>query len=260
VEATGRVYLVGAGPGDPDLLTVKAIRLLTQADVVVYDRLVSDEILALIPEGVSRFFAGKRPGHHHMPQEEINEMLVRLARANRGVVRLKGGDPLVFGRGGEEARYLARHGITFEIVPGITAAIACTAYAGIPVTHRDFAQGVQFITGHCQADAPLDLDWRSLANPLLTLVVYMGLAQVDGIGAALLDAGRDGATPAAIIERGTTRSQRRILTTLAELAATVRSAAVASPALIVIGEVVALAEELSWFSPQADAPPAKDVG
>jgi len=259
MEGAGRVYLVGAGPGDPDLLTVKAARLLRDADVVVYDRLVSAEILALIPDGVSRLFVGKQPGHHHVPQQETNQMLVRLARANRCVVRLKGGDPLVFGRGGEEALYLARQAIPFEIVPGITAAMACTAYAGIPVTHRGLAHGVQLVTGHCQADAPLDLDWRSLADPLLTLVVYMGLAQVDRIGAALLGAGRDGATPVAIIESGTTPHQRRVLTTLDRLPETARTAAVASPVLIVIGEDVTLAEELTWFAPEAE-PPAADVG
>lgn len=259
MNTPGIVHLVGAGPGDPGLITVRGRDCLRAADVVLYDRLIPIELLAETRPGAERIHVGKAPDRPSVDQAEINRRLIEHARRGSRVVRLKGGDPLVFGRGGEEARYLARHGITFEIVPGITAAIACTAYAGIPVTHRDFAQGVQFITGHCQADAPLDLDWRSLANPLLTLVVYMGLAQVHEIGAALLGAGRDGSTPVAIIERGTTRSQRRILTTLAELAGTVKNAAVASPALIVIGEVVALAEELTWFSPQADAP-AKDVG
>jgi len=254
METTGRVYLVGAGPGDPDLLTVKATRLLGAADVVVYDRLVSAEILALIPDGVSRLFVGKQPGHHHVPQEDTNEMLVRLARANRTVVRLKGGDPLVFGRGGEEALYLARHAVPFEIVPGITAAVACTAYAGIPVTHRGLAHGVQFITGHCQADAPLELDWRALSDPLLTLVVYMGLAQIARIREELLKAGRDGGTPAAIIENGTTTRQRRVLTTLDGLSEAARREQVVSPILIVIGEVVSLAEGLSWFSPEPGTP------
>ncbi len=249
---SGFVHLVGAGPGDPELLTVKAQRLLREADVLVYDRLVAAEILALVPDGVSRIFVGKEPGRHHVPQAEINQMLVRLARGGHRVVRLKGGDPLVFGRGGEEALHLARAGVPFEIVPGITAAVACAAYAGIPVTHRGLARGVQLVTGHCQADAPLELDWRALADPQLTLVIYMGLAQLGQLRDGLLGAGREPATPAALIERGTTPAQRRVLATLGELPERARSERIRSPALAIVGAVVELAERLDWFHPRAE--------
>lgn len=244
------VYLVGAGPGDPDLLTVKAMRLIREAEVVVYDRLVADAIVELIQPGTPRIYAGKSNGHHSLPQHEINELLVSLARSGRSVVRLKGGDPFVFGRGGEEAQYLARHGIGFEIVPGITAANACAAYAGIPLTHRGVANSVQFITGHCRDERPLDLDWRQLSDPATTLVIYMGLAQIRLISASLIDAGRAGETPTAIIECGTTPRHRRILTTLSEAVADIECHTVKPPATIIIGEVAALATELDWFLPE----------
>jgi uroporphyrin-III C-methyltransferase/precorrin-2 dehydrogenase/sirohydrochlorin ferrochelatase/uroporphyrin-III C-methyltransferase len=248
VNDGGRVFLVGAGPGDPELLTVKAARLLREAEVVVYDRLVSKELLELIPLGVTRIFVGKQRGQHHLPQEEINRMLVRLARGGHRVVRLKGGDPFVFGRGGEEALYLARHGISYEVVPGVTAAMACAAYAGIPVTHRGLARGVQFITGHCQAGQPLDLDWRALVDSRSTLVVYMGLANLAEIRDGLIGAGMGKATPAAVIENGTTRAQRRIITTIGMLAESVANEGVTAPALFVIGDVVSLAADLDWFA------------
>jgi len=248
---TGRVYLVGTGPGDPELLTVKAQRLLQNSDVVVYDRLVSDEILEQIPPGVSRIYVGKRSGRHPVPQVEINQLLQRLAEAGHAVVRLKGGDPFVFGRGSEEAAWLAAHGITFEVVPGITSASACSAYAGIPLTHRGLASGVQFVTGHSQADRELDLDWRSLADPDKTLVVYMGLANIEHITRELMAAGLPAETPAAAIEQGTTARQRRLLATLADLPRVSREAALAPPVLFVIGRVVSLAETLEWFEPQA---------
>lgn len=241
------VYLVGAGPGDPDLLTLKAHRLLQEADVVVYDRLVSQPILDLIPAGTSRIFVGKAAGNHHMSQSDINELLVNLARRARKVVRLKGGDPLIFGRGSEEALTLGRAGVRFEIVPGITAASACTTYAGIPLTHRGVATSVRFVAGHCRADQPLDLDWRSLADPDTTLVVYMGLANIDAIQRQLLAAGLPADTPAALIENGSTPQQRRVLTRLEELSASAQAEQVVSPALIVIGKVVALAGEMDWF-------------
>lgn len=241
------VYLVGAGPGDPELLTLKAHRLLQEADVVVYDRLVSQPILDLIPAGTSRIFVGKAAGNHHLSQDGINELLVNLARRARRIVRLKGGDPLIFGRGSEEALTLARMGVRFEIVPGITAASACTTYAGIPLTHRGTANSVRFVAGHCRADQPLDLDWRSLADPDMTLVVYMGLANLDAIQRQLLAAGLPADTPAALIENGSTPQQRRVLTRLAKLAATAQAEQVVSPALIVIGKVVALAGEMDWF-------------
>jgi uroporphyrin-III C-methyltransferase len=254
------VHLVGAGPGDPDLLTVKALRLLQNADVVVYDRLVSDAILDLIPPGVSRIAVGKAPGRHSLPQDRINELLVSLSRAGRTVVRLKGGDPYIFGRGGEEAQHLAQHRIAFDMVPGITAASACSAYAGIPLTYRGLSSGVRFVTGHCRADRPLDLDWRGLADADTTLVVYMGLANIDQVRSKLIDAGLNPTTPAAAVENGTTGRQRRCLTTLDRLPDEVQKAGFQSPVMVVIGRVVALAETLDWFEPQLRAPAATAGG
>lgn len=241
------VYLVGAGPGDPGLLTVRALELIQSADVVVYDRLVSNSIVNLIPTGVARVYVGKKSGRHLIPQEQINALLVRLAGNNQKVVRLKGGDPFLFGRGSEEALHLARHGVLFEVVPGITSALACSSYAGIPMTHRGLARGVQFITGHCRADEPLDLDWDSLASPDMTLAVYMGLANVEEIASQLIKAGRPADTPVAIIENGTTESQRRMLTVLADLPATVVRMKVESPVMFVIGRVASLTDQLNWF-------------
>jgi uroporphyrin-III C-methyltransferase/precorrin-2 dehydrogenase/sirohydrochlorin ferrochelatase/uroporphyrin-III C-methyltransferase len=249
VTTTGTIYLVGAGPGDPDLLTVKALRLIQTADTVVYDRLVSDEILQLIPESVPRVYVGKASGRHTLSQTEINALLVELARKRRQVVRLKGGDPYIFGRGGEEALVLARQGIAFEVVPGITAAQACAAYAGIPLTHRGLAHGVQFLTGQRGENATLDLDRASLCDPDQTLVIYMGLARVAEIVQGLVAAGRAQNTPAAIVERGSTARQRSIVTTLADLPTAVRRHSVEAPALLIIGAVVALAGELDWFVP-----------
>ena len=245
-----RVYLVGTGPGDPDLLTVKAQRLMQQADVVVYDRLVSEEILQQVPSGISRIYVGKKTGNHVVAQTEINELLVKLAESKRMIIRLKGGDPFVFGRGSEEAEYLAKHNVTFEIVPGITAASACTTYAGIPLTHRGLAQGVQIITGHCRADLPLDLDWKSLADPNKTIVVYMGAANISIICDNLIKAGLSGETPAAAIANGTTNSQQRIITTLANLAQHTHKAGIVAPVLFVIGQVVQMAGVLDWFRPE----------
>jgi uroporphyrin-III C-methyltransferase/precorrin-2 dehydrogenase/sirohydrochlorin ferrochelatase/uroporphyrin-III C-methyltransferase len=240
---------VGAGPGDPDLLTVRALRLIQNADIVVYDRLVSREILQLIPDGVARVYVGKACGRHTRSQKEINGLLVKLARRHRQVVRLKGGDPFVFGRGGEEALVLARHQIPFEVVPGITAGQACAAYAGIPLTHRGLAQGVQLLTGHRMEDQPLAMDRASLRDASQTLVVYMGLGHVDDIVQELIVAGRAPDTPAAIVERGTTARQRSIATTLADLPAAVGRNAIEAPAVIIIGAVVALGRELDWFLP-----------
>lgn len=250
---SSRVYIVGAGPGDPDLLTVKALRLLGRAEVVVYDKLVSDEILALIPAGATRIFAGKVARNHHMPQEQINELLVGLARSGRMVVRLKGGDPFLFGRGGEEAAYLASHGIAFEIIPGITSASGCTAYAGIPLTHRGVAHGVHFVTGHAKEDEPLELDWRSLASAETTLVIYMGRITARQICAQLIAHGRAPATPAAVLVNGTRPNQQVTLTTLASLADRVEAIDRAAPTLLVVGDVVALAETLQWFSAEGGA-------
>ncbi len=250
------VYLVGAGPGDPGLLTVRALRLLEQADVVVYDRLVSAAVMALVPDRVSKIFVGKASGDHPIPQAQINELLVRLARRSRRVVRLKGGDPFVFGRGGEEAAHLAGAGIRFEVVPGVTAASACAAYAGIPLTYRELASGVHLIAGHCRRDLPLDLDPAALANPQCTLVIYMGLANLERIVGEIVQAGRAPATPAAIIEWGTTPEQRCLLTELGALPDTARDNHVRPPALLIVGEVVSLAPLLAWYQPPAAAPVA----
>ncbi len=249
MSSQGVVYLVGAGPGDPDLLTVKALRLIEGADVVVYDRLVSAEILALIPAGVTRIAVGKAPGHHCVPQSQINELLVSIAVKGRRVVRLKGGDPLIFGRGSEEALCLKRHGIPFEVVPGITAAAAASAYAGIPLTHRGMSRTVHLVTGHLREHEPLDLPWDSLAAGDSTLAVYMGLANLELIRERLVAAGMDPETPAAAIQSGTRCDQRRVLATLATLPDAVKAAGLQAPVLLVIGRVVALAADLDWFQP-----------
>ncbi len=240
------VTIVGAGPGDPDLLTVKALRLLGEADAVVYDRLVSAEVRALIPTGAMQVFVGKARNSHPTPQDEINDLIVRLARAGRRVVRLKGGDPFVFGRGSEEAEYLAMHGIPFEIVPGITAASGCASAAGIPLTHRGLATGVRFVTGHRCRDAELDLNWSSLADPETTLVVYMGLANLAKIRDRLISAGLPAETPAAAIANGTTPDERICCCTLADLPDRAFAEELRPPVLLVIGRVVAMAE--AWGS------------
>ncbi len=250
-DAISPVYIVGAGPGDPELLTVKARRLLGEAEVVVYDRLVSDDILDLIPSGTSRIFAGKVARDHHMPQSEINALLVGLARSGRTVVRLKGGDPFVFGRGGEEAEHLARNGIRFEIVPGVTSASGCGSYAGIPLTHRGLSHGLRFVTGHTQEGGAADLNWASLADPDTTLVVYMGRINARMVSERLIAHGLPADTPAAAIVNGTRPNQKTIVTTLDRLPDHVDTLAMAAPTLLVIGRVVALAEVLSWYSPAA---------
>lgn len=244
MQGTVDVYLVGAGPGDPELLTVKAQRVLREAEVVVYDRLVSPAILELIPTGAKRIYVGKSSEHHHMTQDEINQLLVSLARRGRKIVRLKGGDPYVFGRGSEEAIHLRRHGLSFEVVPGLTSAAGCSAYAGIPLTHRGLSTGVRFITGHCSANRPLDLNWASLADPDTTLVVYMGIGQLPEISRKLMDAGLPGTTPAALVENGTTPQQRSCIGTLADLADRAVQFGFKPPSLVIIGRVVSLAEEL----------------
>jgi len=249
VGTEAKIFLVGAGPGDPDLLTLKALRLIQTADILVYDRLVSPEILSLVPNSVPRLFVGKATGRHTLSQLEINVLLVDLARSNQRVVRLKGGDPFVFGRGGEEALALAKQRIAFEVVPGITAAQACAAYAGIPLTHRGLAQGVHFITGHCKDNETLVIDPATLADPDQTLVIYMGLANLSQIVSDLTSSGRAMDTPVAIVERGTTPRQRNIFTTIAQLNDAASAHAIESPALLIIGKVVSLAAELDWFMP-----------
>jgi uroporphyrin-III C-methyltransferase len=246
-ETPHPVHIVGAGPGDPELLTLKAVRVLQDADVCVYDKLVSPEILALIPAGATRIFAGKVARNHHMPQGEINALLVGLARSGRRVVRLKGGDPFLFGRGGEEAEALACHGLPFVVVPGITSASGCTAYAGIPLTHRGLAHGVRFVTGHTMDDAVLDLNWASLGDADTTLVVYMGRTNVRRMAERLIAHGLSPQTPAAAIVQGTRPEQRTLLATLAALPERVEEMNRPAPTLLVIGRVVALAETLAWF-------------
>jgi uroporphyrin-III C-methyltransferase/precorrin-2 dehydrogenase/sirohydrochlorin ferrochelatase/uroporphyrin-III C-methyltransferase len=232
------VYLVGAGPGDPELLTLKALKILEKAEVVVYDRLVSGAVLELIPKGAARIYAGKASGDHARSQDETNELLVKLVRAGYRVVRLKGGDPFVFGRGSEEALHLARHGIGCEIVPGVTAASGCAASTGIPLTHRGLATGVRFVTGHCRNDRPLVLDWESLADPQTTLVIYMGLAHIGEIACRLIEAGLDAETPAAAIANGTLPNQHVVCATLATLADRAITAGLDAPVLFIVGRVV----------------------
>jgi uroporphyrin-III C-methyltransferase len=237
----GKVFLVGAGPGDPELLTLKAAKALAAADVVVYDRLVPAEILAFAPDTAIRIDVGKQAGHHPVPQQEINRMLVRLARAGYNVLRLKGGDPFIFGRGCEEAVELERAGIGYEVVPGITAAQGCAAAARVPLTHRGVATGVRFVTGHCKCDEPLDLDWASLADPQTTLVVYMGLANIDEIVRKLIAHGLPGDIPALAICQGTTPRERRLSASLATLPSAARAAEFDGPVLFIIGWVAAIA-------------------
>ncbi|EIO5089390.1 TPA: uroporphyrinogen-III C-methyltransferase [Vibrio cholerae] len=243
----GEVALVGAGPGDPELLTVKALSYLQQADVVLYDYLVSDEIMALIPSETILVCVGKRAGHHSVPQEKTNQLLVDFARQGYRVVRIKGGDPFMFGRGGEELEVLFDAGVKFQVVPGITAAAGATAYAGIPLTHRDYAQSALFVTGHLKAQAE-DLDWSTLARGKQTLVIYMGLSNAAAIAEQLQLHGRQASTPVAIIERGTQVNQQVLIGTLQILPSLASQAQ--SPALIVVGEVVALAAKLHWFGEQ----------
>ena len=251
--ATGFVWLLGAGPGPADLLTLRAARVLGEAQVLVHDRLVSPEVLELAPAGAERIDVGKRRGNHRMAQADINALLVQLAGSGRRVVRLKGGDPLVFARGGEEAQALAQAGIDYDIVPGITAANACAASARIPLTHRGVASGCTFITGHGK-DCELDLDWHALAHTRQTLVVYMGLHSLPRIAARLMAHGRSPDTPAAIIERGGSVDQRVLSAPLRSIAARTRVAGIASPALLVIGEVVNLRDVLEGIAPAHAAP------
>jgi uroporphyrin-III C-methyltransferase/precorrin-2 dehydrogenase/sirohydrochlorin ferrochelatase/uroporphyrin-III C-methyltransferase len=243
----GFVSLVGAGPGDAELLTIKALRLLREADVVIYDRLVSSEIMDLIPQGVSRMSVGKEVGKHCVPQNQINKIIVSLAKKGRTIVRLKGGDPYMFGRGGEEVIALRKHKIPFEVVPGVTAASGCSAYSGIPLTHRGMSRSVRFITGHFRNDEPLDINWDRVADPDCTLVIYMGLGNLPQICHSLINAGLSSSTPAAAIENGTTKNQQRVLSQLDQLHDVVTQSGLKAPVMIIIGEVVTLAEELDWF-------------
>ena len=245
--AEGSVVLVGAGPGDPGLLTLKALRALNEADVILYDRLVSDEVMSLARRDAERVPVGKLPGeNHHATQARIHGLLVEYAQAGRRVVRLKGGDAFIFGRGGEELEFLRAHGVRYEVVPGITAALACAAYAGIPLTHREHAQSVRLITAHCREDED-NLDWSALAREKQTLAFYMGVGQLDLLTQRLLRHGRSPGTPFALIENGSRPEQRVVSGRLAQLPELARDHAVRSPALLIVGEVAGLAPQLHWF-------------
>ena len=244
----GEVYLVGAGPGDPDLLTVRALALLKRADVALYDNLISPEILDLLPPNVERIYVGKRRADHAMRQEAINDLLVEHALAGKRVLRLKGGDPFIFGRGGEEIDTLSAHGIRFQVVPGITAALGAAAYAGIPLTHRDHAHACVFVTGNLK-DGSVDLDWEALARPRQTIVVYMGLLSLPIICRELVAHGLASDTGAAVVQHGTTSTQRVVTGTLATLPARVAKAKLHAPTLIIVGNVVRLREKFDWFKP-----------
>jgi len=248
----GHVYLVGAGPGDPELLTLRGARLVAGAEVVIYDNLVSPLIVDLAPAAAERIYVGKKAADHTLPQEEINALLIGHARAGRRVVRLKGGDPFIFGRGGEEMEALMTAGLTVEVVPGVTAAAGIAAYAGIPLTHRDHAQSVVFATGFLK-DGALELDWPMLARPHQTLVIYMGISRLGEICARLIEHGLPASTPAGVIERGTTPEQRVAVAALGSLAQEVARSGIRPPALTVVGKVVGLYPRLAWFRPDAGA-------
>jgi len=247
-KTTGCVYLIGAGPGDAELLTLRAARLLRGADVVVYDNLVSSDVLDFLPPSAQRVYAGKRRNEHTMRQEQINDLLVKLAREGKQVVRLKGGDPFIFGRGGEELQTLAAHGVAFEVIPGVTAASGVSSYAGIPLTHRDYAQTCLFVTGHLK-DGTADLDWPSLVRPNQTVVIYMGLSGLPEICKQLIQHGAPAELPVAVVQDGSTQTQRVVIGTLTSIPERVATQQLKSPSLTIIGNVVKLHAELAWFKP-----------
>ncbi len=244
----GEVYLVGGGPGDPDLLTFRALRLMQQCDVCVYDKLVSPEVMELVRRDAELIYVGKARDQHTLPQEEINQLLAKLALEGKRVLRLKGGDPFIFGRGGEEIETLMQHNVPFQVVPGITAASGVASYAGIPLTHRDYAQACLFITGHLK-DGSVDLDWTAMVRPKQTLVIYMGLIGLESICQQLIENGMAASMPIAIVQQGTTQRQRVITGTLQDMPEKVKLAQLKAPCLIIIGEVVLLREKLNWFNP-----------
>ncbi|MDX1455954.1 MAG: uroporphyrinogen-III C-methyltransferase [Marinobacter sp.] len=244
-NSAGEVFLVGAGPGDPELLTVKAWRIITSAEVVLYDRLVSKDIIDLIPESAEMIHVGKRRADHALPQEQINQRLVELAQQGKRVVRLKGGDPFIFGRGGEEIETLAEAGVRFQVVPGITAASGCAAYSGIPLTHRNYAQSVRFVTGHLKNDT-CDLPWKDFVQTNQTLVFYMGLVGLPIISRELIAHGMDESMPVALVSKGTTPEQAVVVGTLGNIVDKVRESGVQAPTIIIIGHVVELRSRLDW--------------
>ncbi|NOQ63516.1 MAG: uroporphyrinogen-III C-methyltransferase [Methyloprofundus sp.] len=249
LDNTGEVYLVGAGPGDPDLLTFRALRLMQQADVVVYDRLVSADILELVRRDAEKIYVGKKRNEHSLKQESINELLARLAKSGKRVVRLKGGDPFIFGRGGEEIQTLVEENINFQVVPGITAASGCATYAGIPLTHRDHAQSCTFVTGHLKDDS-VNLNWQQLVAPNQTIVIYMGLVGLEVICQSMIQHGASADLPIALIQQGTTHTQRVITGTLSTLPEQLKDQNIQPPTLFIIGTVVSLHDKLKWFQPE----------
>ena len=253
--SAGEVYLVGAGPGDPELLTFKALRLMQQADIVFYDRLVSDEVLDLVRRDAELVYVGKSRDQHAVPQEQINQLLVEHATKGRRVLRLKGGDPFIFGRGGEELEEIVAHNIPFQVVPGITSASACASYAGIPLTHRDYAQSVKFVTGQLKNQTS-NLDFVELAKPNQTVVFYMGLANIESLADKLIEHGRAASTPVAIISKGTRAEQIVLTSTLSSVAIRQQQEQLPSPSLIIVGEVVQLADKLAWFRNRPEFHPA----
>ena len=244
----GEVYVVGAGPGDPDLMTFRALRLIQRADVVLYDRLIGQGLLNLVRRDAERIYVGKRSSDHSVRQEKLSEMLVNLAKQGKRVLRLKGGDPFIFGRGGEEIEMLADAGIPFQVVPGVTAAAGCAAYAGIPLTHRDHAQAVTFVTGHAK-DGKVELDWKSLIQPNHTVAIYMGLAALKELTGEFIAHGAAADLPVAVVDNGTRQSQRVVVGTLSDIADKVAAAGFEGPAVTIIGTVVTLRDKLAWFNP-----------
>jgi uroporphyrin-III C-methyltransferase len=246
--AYGKVYLVGAGPGDPQLLTIKAVKALKDADVVIYDRLgVSEDVLCLAPDSAERIFVGKRTGLHEVPQDQITNIIIDKAKQGGKIVRLKGGDPFIFGRGGEEAEALVAEGIEFEIIPGISSSVSAPMYAGIPLTHRDYAASVAIITGHRAGDAEKPVDWVKIANAVDTMVILMGVESLEGIVGKLIAGGINPEKPVAMVESGTLPQQRTLISTLGTVVKEAAEKQIKPPSVIVIGEVANLGRKLAWF-------------